>query len=211
MTGRFITFEGVEGCGKSTQIERVQQQLEASGHTVCATREPGGPPIAEAIRGILLDPENKAMSPVAELLLYEAARAQHVDERIRPALEQGQCVLCDRFTDSTTAYQGAGRALDMDTLLGLHKTATRGVWPELTIVIDVPAESGLQRAARRREKDRIEQEALAFHERVRDMFLAIAQEEPERVKVVDGTAPIATVTDAIMEHVNALLSKNPPL
>ena len=147
MKGAFITLEGVEGCGKTTQMSMLRDRLEADGHRVLLTREPGGTPIAEAVRDILLDPANTALSPVAELLLYEAARAQHVAERIKPALDNGIIVICDRFADSTTAYQGAGRVLPLDTVLALHRVATGTVWPDLTIVLDIPAEAGLKRAA----------------------------------------------------------------
>lgn len=204
--GRFITIEGVEGSGKSTQIVRLRQHLEARGHDVAVTREPGGTPIAEAIRQVLLDPANSRMCATAELLLYEAARAQHVAERIRPALDAGKVVLCDRFADSTTAYQGAGRGLAPDVVARLHDVATNGTWPDLTIVIDVPVEVGLARAARNGRPDRIEREDVEFHDKVRGEFLRLAADEPHRVKIVDGTpsedeiAPvIARLADTLLE------------
>lgn len=203
MRGLFITFEGVEGCGKSTQIERLRLHLEACGQRVLMTREPGGTPIAEAIRDLLLDPSHHAMSPSAELLLYEAARAQHVDERIRPALESGVTVLCDRFADSTTAYQGAGRGLPLNALEYLHLIATGGVWPDLTFVIDLPVEIGLERARARGRADRMEQEALAFHERVRQGFLELARREPARIRVIDGTQSIDEIAAAIRRALEA--------
>lgn len=205
MSGLFITIEGVEGCGKSTQVERLRQYLATRGYEVEVTREPGGTPIAEAIREILLDPAYSAMGAATELLLYEAARAQHVDERIRPALEAGKVVLCDRFADSTTAYQGAGRGLPEDAVFRLHEIATRGVWPRLTIVIDVPVEEGLQRATRDGASDRIEREMPAFHERVRAGYLRLAEREPERVRVVDGTRSIDAVAADIRALVDDLL------
>ncbi len=205
MSAAFITFEGVEGCGKSTQIERLRDHLESKGYTVDVTREPGGTPIAEAIRNVLLDPANGTMSAVAELLLYEAARAQHVEERIRPALEAGKIVLCDRFADSTTAYQGAGRDLPREVVQELHRIATRGTWPNLTIVIDLPAEEGLGRSCGARRRDRIEREPLEFHQRVREGFLELARREPERVKVVDGMPPVDDVAAAISKLVEVLL------
>ncbi len=205
MNGVFITVEGVEGCGKSTQIALLKKYLESAGRDVVVTREPGGTPIAETIRGILLDPENAELSPVAEAFLYAAARAQHVDEFIRPALGAGNVVLSDRFADSTTAYQGAGRALAADTIRTLHAIATRGTWPELTIVVDVPVEEGLARAAHGNELDRIEREPLEFHQRVREGFLAIARSEPERVHVIDGTQPVDAVAAAIRDLVKGLL------
>jgi dTMP kinase len=203
----FITFEGVEGCGKSTQLTRLREHLASLGHDVLVTREPGGTPIAEAIRGLLLDPANKAMTPTTELLLYEAARAQHVDERIRPALEAGMIVLCDRFADSTTAYQGAGRALPAELVANMHEAATRHTWPDLTIVLDVPADIGLERAGRAGGHDRIEQEPLAFHERVRAEFLRIAEAEPQRLRVVDGHRCVDEVARDIAALVEAALDK----
>ena len=205
MKGRFITFEGVEGCGKSTQIELLRAQLEAEGRTVLVTREPGGPPIAESIRELLLNPGHDAMAPMAELLLYEAARAQHVAERIRPALDAGHIVLCDRFYDSTTAYQGAGRALPREIVEGLHELATGGLRPELTLLLDLSAETGLARARKRGRSDRIEQEAIDFHERVRAAFLELAQREPERITIIDAALSIENVAATIQNHVAGCL------
>lgn len=205
MSGALITIEGIEGCGKTTQIHRLKAYLESRGFGVDLTREPGGTVISEAIRAILLDPANAALSPTTELLLYEAARAQHVDERIRPALEAGKIVLSDRYADSTTAYQGAARGLSHETVSALHAMATRGVWPRLTIVIDVPVEVGLARAGHRSASDRIELEPREFHERVRAEFLALARREPDRVKVVDGAAPENAVAEAVQRLVTAAL------
>ncbi|HPO12935.1 MAG TPA: dTMP kinase [Candidatus Hydrogenedentes bacterium] len=205
MSGRFITFEGVEGCGKSTQIELLKTHLESKGHRVLVTREPGGVPIAEAIRSVLLDTRHTAMSPIAELLLYEAARAQIVEEIIRPALEKGCIVLCDRFADSTTAYQGAGRGLPMEEIERLHHLATQGVWPDLTFVLDLPVEQGLARARNRGRADRMEQQALEFHQRVRQGYLDIAAREPGRVKVIASDESIEAIATAIREQVDALI------
>lgn len=205
MKGLFITFEGVEGCGKSTQAQLLKTRLETMGRPVVLTREPGGAPLSEAIRALLLDPAYAGMSAIAELLLYEAARAQHVEKRIRPALDAGHIVLCDRFTDSTTAYQGAGRALELPLVEHLHSIATQGLWPDLTLVIDVPAEEGLRRAARVREQDRMEQEPITFHDAVRNGFLAIAAREPERVKIINGARPIREVAEAVNQWVDAFL------
>lgn len=198
MKGRFITIEGVEGCGKSTQVVRLKHELEDSGYEVEVTREPGGTAIGEQVRQLLLDPAHGDISPMAELLLYEAARAQHVDQRIRPALEAGKIVVCDRFADSTSAYQGAGRGFDMTELEELHRTATRGTWPDLTVVIDVPVEMGLERAAHVHAPDRLEQESLDFHRRVRDGFLALARNNPERIKVVDGNREVQAIAEDIL-------------
>jgi len=205
--GLLVSFEGVEGSGKSTQVARLRGYLESQGRAVEATREPGGTSIGEAVREILLDPRNDAMTGTTELLLYEAARAQHVAQRIRPALEAGRIVLCDRFADSTTAYQGAGRVLAPEVVRRLHEVATEGIWPDLTLVVDVPAEVGLARVTQAGPFDRLEREGLSFHRRVRAGFLRLAQEEPERVKVVDGTRSIDEVAGAIRALVDALLSQ----
>ena len=185
--GFFITFEGVEGCGKTTQIRRLHQHLVQLGRDVVVTREPGGTPVAEAIRSILLDCAHAGMRPMTELLLYAAARAQHVAEVIAPALEAGKTVLCDRFADSTTAYQGAGRGVEPETVALVHRLATSGVWPDITIVLDVPPEIGLARANSSCGPDRIEQESIEFHRRVREGFLELARQDPARVIVIDGT------------------------
>lgn len=205
--GIFITFEGVEGCGKTTQLAELRAYLESIGHNVEVTREPGGTAIAEMIRDILLDPANRAITPTTELLLYAAARAQHVDERVRPALEAGRVVLSDRFADSTTAYQGAGRDISADTIDALHEIATRGVWPDLTIVLDLDPEIGLKRAGAKRGLDRIEAETLAFHRRVRDGFLKIAKNDPKRMHVIDGSQSSDAVASAIRAIVDGYLSE----
>jgi dTMP kinase len=205
--GLFIAFEGVEGCGKSTQIIHLKHYLESQGYDVSITREPGGTPIGETIRSILLDPGNEAMSGMTEALLYEAARAQHVAERIQPALAAGQIVLSDRFADSTTAYQCGGRGLSREGIDHLHTIATGGLWPDLTIVLDVPVTMGLERAKQQSPSDRIESEPLAFHERVREAFLTLARQEPHRVKVVDGTRNAAEVAAEIRGHVDPLLRR----
>jgi dTMP kinase len=204
MSGVFITFEGVEGCGKTTQIALLRDWFLARGQQVLVTREPGGTPIAEAIRAVLLDTDHEAMSPTAELLLYEAARAQHVDEKIRPALDAGAVVLCDRFADSTTAYQGAGRGSPPEAVEALHRIATHGVWPDLTLLIDLPVEIGLERARQRGRADRMEAQAIAFHQRVRAGFLERARREPQRIKIIDGDQPIETIAEAIQAEVARL-------
>lgn len=205
MKGHFITFEGVEGCGKSTQISLLHRYLEDAGYRTLSTREPGGTLIAEAIRQVLLHPGHDAMSPAAELLLYEAARAQLVHEVIGPALAQGVIVLCDRFADSTTAYQGAGRSLPMEEVLRLHLLATGGVWPDLTFLLDLPPDAGLARARERGRQDRIEQEPLEFHERVRQGFLELAAREPERITIIDGAQSVEAVHEVVRARVDRLL------
>ncbi|MBJ6750540.1 dTMP kinase [Geomonas anaerohicana] len=195
--GFFITFEGVEGCGKTTQLRLLKERLETDGEKVIATREPGGCPIADQMRAILLDAGNSAITPLAELLLYAAARAQHVQEVIVPALERGETVLCDRFTDATVAYQGHGRELDLDVIRQLNALATGGVQPDLTVLIDCPVQVGLSRALSRIEatsgarEERFELESVRFHERVREGYLSLARAFPERFVVVDGSGDVA--------------------
>lgn len=208
--GFFITFEGIEGCGKSTQVRLAAEGLARAGHEVVVTREPGGCPIADAIRAILLDARNCAMVPMAELLLYAAARAQHVAEVIEPALAAGKIVLCDRFTDSTLAYQGFGRKLDRELISRLNAMAAGSIKPDLTLVLDCPVEMGLARAMARinassaAREERFEQESLLFHERIRDGFLSLAAAEPARFVVLDGGRGIeeteAIVTETILSH-----------
>ena len=208
MKGLFVTMEGVEGSGKSTQIALLKDYLQTKGRSVDVTREPGGTPIGEAVRTVLLDPANDAMDSMAELLLYEAARAQHVAQLIRPALDRGAIVICDRFSDSTTAYQGAGRGLSKEDMDRLHGLATRGLVPDLTILIDLPVAEGLSRAKRYRDGDRIELEPEEFHERVRQAFLRLAKDEPDRVKIVDGLLPMEKVAEEIRSHTEAMLSRS---
>ncbi|MCX5770219.1 MAG: dTMP kinase [Candidatus Hydrogenedentes bacterium] len=203
--GFFITFEGVEGCGKSTQVRRLQERLVRLGRDVVVTREPGGTPVAEAIRSILLDCAHAGMRPMTELLLYAAARAQHVAEVIAPALDAGKTVLCDRFADSTTAYQGAGRGVEPETVAVAHRLATGGVWPDITIVLDVPVELGLARANASCGPDRIEQESIEFHRRVREGFLALARQDPRRVLVIDGTGSEDEVADEVASAIASRL------
>jgi len=193
MKGKLITFEGVEGCGKTTQMNLICHELDSRGKAYIRTREPGGTRIGEQIRKILMDPQNTDLSDMAELLLYIADRAQHVARRILPALNQGLLVVCDRFMDATVAYQGDGRGLNRSHILRLNQIATDGLKPDLTLLIDIPVEIGLERA-RKRNKDqgighsegRFEEEAVDFHNRVRTGYLHLAELEPERFKVIDG-------------------------
>jgi dTMP kinase len=204
MSGTFITFEGVEGCGKSTQIAMLTEHLKTKGRAVVLTREPGGTKISEKIREILLDSAHTDMDPVTELMLYAASRRQHVTEVIEPALAKGNIVLCDRYADATTAYQGAARDIDFKILGQLHEIATDGLMPEVTILLDCPAEVGLGRARSRNasdgaegSSDRFEQEKMVFHKRVRDGYLAIANAERDRVHVVDATQSIEDMHSSI--------------
>lgn len=189
----FITLEGPEGAGKSTQLPQLASWLEGLHKAVVTTKNPGGTPIGGQIRKILLEPANAAMVPLAELLLYAADRAQHVEEVVRPALAQGSVVLCDRYIDSTLAYQGFGRGLDHDLIARLNELATGGLKPDLTLLLDLPVEQGLARVAASRQVDRLETEAIAFHHRLRDGYLALAERERGRFVVVDATQPAETV------------------
>lgn len=194
--GFFITFEGVEGCGKTTQIRKLAEHLTTAGYRVKLTREPGGCPIADKIRSILLDAENHGMQPLTELLLYAAARAQHVAEVIVPALESGAVVLCDRFTDATVAYQHNGRDIERGTIDALNVLACQSQRPDLTVLIDCDAALGLSRAKSRiasssgPREERFELEQLSFHQRVRDGYLQLAAAEPERFLTVSAAGTI---------------------
>jgi len=208
MSGLFITFEGTEGCGKTTQIRLLEDFLKLRSHDTLLTREPGGTRIGDQIRRILLSVENRTMIPIAELFLYAAARSQHVQEVIKPALKDGRIVLCDRFADATTAYQGAARKIEKEFLIQVHKIATGGLEPNLTILLDLPAEVGLKRAWERNERERIsgredrfEQEAIEFHERVREGYLEIAREDPSRVKVINALEPVDTIHQRVVQEV----------
>lgn len=202
MRGRFITFEGAEGVGKTTQIARAALHLRRRGIEPVVTREPGGTPLAEKLRRIVLEPGQGNVDATTELLLMFAARASHVAEIIRPALSEGRCVLCDRFTDATEAYQGGGRGVDPGWIRALAAIAHPGVEPDLTIVFDVPAAVANARlAGRGAGQDRIEAEDSGFFERVRAAYLAIAAREPVRVRVVDATRP----EDEVAASVAALL------
>jgi dTMP kinase len=194
--GAFITFEGGEGSGKSTQITRLAERLEVAGIPYCVLREPGGTAVGEIVRTLLLDPKHTGLDDTTELLLYEACRAELVSDVIEPALESGEVVICDRFYDSTTAYQGFGRGLPLDQIAELNMIATDGLVPDRTIVLDVEPTLGIDRATRKG-ADRLEGESLAFHERVRDGFLAIAEQEPGRVRVVDASATPGVVAEKI--------------
>ena len=192
MSGRFITFEGGEGAGKSTQIARLLRRLTDAGIEAIATREPGGSPKAERIRDKVLAGAAKPFGPLAEALLFSAARIDHLQETIRPALARGAFVLCDRFCDSTRAYQGALGNIDPGLMRALEEATIGNTRPDLTFILDVPAETGLARAAERRRAtgqgaDRFEREAAGFHERLREAFLDIARREPERCMIVDSS------------------------
>jgi len=210
-TGVFITLEGVEGSGKTTQAAILGDALRAQGRRVTITREPGGTRAGEAIRAIFLDPA-VSLHTAAELLLVLADRAQHVREKLRPALAGGEIVISDRYSDSTVAYQGYGRGFDLKLIGELNRMASDGIIPDLTIVLDCPVETGLARTRARvaggvREADRFESEQAEFHRRVREGFLAIARNEPGRVSVIDSTRDRAIVTAEIMRSVTGLLAR----
>jgi dTMP kinase len=200
--GLLITFEGGEGTGKSTQIAALRDRLVALGVPVRATREPGGTRVGDRVRDILLDPALLGMDPWAEVFLYEASRAAHVAGVVRPALERGETVLCDRYADSTLAYQGYGRGLDLVALRMLNDRATAGLTPDLTVVLDTDPGTGLARATRDG-ADRLESEAIAFHEAVRAGFLALAAAESHRFVVVDVTGARGEVVDAVWAALSA--------
>ncbi len=211
--GLFITFEGIEGSGKSTQIVLLCAALRQIGYEVVQTREPGGCAIADQIRSILLHPQNTALDPTAELLLYAAARAQHVSEVIRPALDDEKLVLCDRYTDATLAYQGDGRGLDQQLIGQLNCVASQATIPDLTILIDLQPDIGLKRALSREvalqdsSEGRFEREAMAFHQRVRDGYLALAKAEPDRFAIVDGSLSIEQLAAQIQQKTLKFLNK----
>lgn len=195
--GLFITVEGIDGCGKSTQARLIAAALEAAGHDVLRLREPGGAKISEQIRAILLDPANAEMGDVCELLLYEAARAQLVHQVIRPALAAGKTVVCDRFYDSTTAYQAFADGLNRNMVSQANELAVDGCRPDLTLVFDLPVEDALRRRSGREAEDRLELKGLEFQERVAAGFRAVAADEPDRVKLIDAGESIAEVFSGV--------------
>ena len=215
--GRFVTIEGLDGCGKSTQLEKLSAALRAEGLPVTVTREPGGTPTGDKIRQLLLDTNTSALAPLAELALMFASRAQHIKEVIQPALAQGQIVLCDRFTDSSEAYQGGGRKLGSEPVLELHQVLCGGLQPDLTILMDSDVAASVERARRRNksrtggsrraesDENRFEQESRAFFGRVRHAYLAIAAREPQRVVVVDARGTPEETHRQIMDVVRRKL------
>jgi len=207
----FITFEGVEGSGKTTQIRRLKRYLTRKGIHCKVTREPGGSPISEKIRRILLNPAHREMVPLSELLLYEAARAQHVKEVIKPLLKEGVTVVCDRFSDATIAYQGYGRNLDLGLVERFNHLSSQGIKPDITFLLDCPSDMGLKRAVnrnrmQRKEKEgRFEREKIQFHHRVRRGYLSIARKEPHRVKVINTREGEEKTFEKIQQIVDKLI------
>jgi dTMP kinase len=208
--GKFVSFEGLDGSGKSTQLEKLAATLRHDGLEVITTREPGGTAIGESIRAVLLDSRTAGLDPYTEMALMFASRAQLIAEVIRPALEAGKWVLCDRFTDSTEAYQGGGRQLGGAAVLRLHEVLCGGLWPDLTILMDSDVSSSVKRARRRNklaeiDENRFEKESAAFFTRVRDAFLEIAQREPQRMVLINARPPIEQVHAHIVELVRERL------
>ena len=221
--GRFLSIEGVDGAGKSTQLPRIESWLRGRGVRTLATREPGGTPLGESLRAVLLDPRFTGMSPVAELLVMFAARAEHLAKVISPAIQEGVWVLCERFTDATFAYQGGGRDVDPARIGSLEETVQGDVRPDLVLVLDLPVETGLTRAARRRlatvlaadgrgetgfaggSADRFERENVEFFRRVREAYLGRAREQPERYAVIDASADEAAVTERMIRAIEERL------
>ena len=210
----FITFEGIEGCGKSTQTKRLVNRLRELAVPLVITLEPGGTAVGQKIRHILLDSRNQHLSHLTELLLYAADRAQHVEEIIKPALEQEKWVLCDRFFDATTVYQGYARGLDMKLIATLNEKASPGILPDITFLIDCPVEIGLERALNRNRvqfqqgQDRFEREKTDFHESVRKGYLTMARKNSERFRVVDGELEADELEALIFRHIEPYISLN---
>ena len=210
---RFITFEGGDGSGKTTQLKALESYLRARGRPCLSTREPGGTSLGQLIRQVLLEVGKQPITSPTELFLYLADRAQHIHEVIIPALEQGKIVLCDRHTDSTLAYQGYGRGIDLGLLRSLNDIASQGIKPDLTLLFDCPVEIGLSRSAQRqsqtasaRNEDRFEQEKIEFHERVRAGFLELARAEPRRFRIIDAARPAGEIEREIKNIIDAELT-----
>lgn len=203
--GQFITFEGTEGVGKSTQLQNAATVLQNAGIDVIVTREPGGTPMAESIRELLLAPREEPVNEITELLLMFAARAQHLHSRILPELAAGRWVLCDRFTDATFAYQGGGRGVSLQAIQTLETLVQGEVRPDHVILLDAPVETGMARAKHRGELDRFEQEAVAFFERIRQVYLARAAAAPENYHVVDASRPLEQVSDSVSQLLKSLV------
>ena len=203
MQGKFITIEGTEGVGKTTNIEFIQHWLNRRGVELVSTREPGGTPLAEEVRELLLTPREEKIGDSTELLLMFAGRAQHLDQVILPALDSGTSVLCDRFTDASYAYQGFGREMDCSLITELEQIVQGDLRPDLTLILDIPVEIGLKRASERSAPDRFEQEQIEFFDRVRQGYLKIAEENPERCAVIDASQSLEQVQasiEAVLEN-----------
>ncbi len=206
LRGYLITIEGLDGCGKSTQARLLSSYLKGKGYPVLVTREPGGPPISEKIRELILDRSHPEMVGLTELFLYLASRSQHVAEVVKPALQKGFLVICERFIDSSVAYQGYGREIGAEVVKGLNRVATQGIFPHLTFVLDISPKLAWERVRGCRSPDRLESQGLKFYERVREGYLALAQEE-KRVKLIDGRGGVRQIGEEIRQIVNDFLKE----
>ena len=204
--GIFITMEGPDGSGKTTQIELLKKELEQSGYKVTITREPGGNRISEAIRGIILNKDYSEMSPVTECLLYAIARAQLIAEVVGPRLENGEAVISDRFVDSSLVYQGIARGLGIETVYEINKIAIAGYMPDATFLLDLTAEEGIRRKKDQKELDRMELAGLEFHKKVAEGYRTLAERFPERIQVIDATQSVETISGLIKERVYGILN-----
>ena len=205
MRGKFITIEGTDGSGKSTQIELLMDYLRKKGADVIFTREPGGTQISEKIREIILDVDNSEMTGITEALLYAAARSQHVEEKIIPALEAGKIIICDRFVDSSIAYQGAARGLGAEKIMGINEAALHGIMPDMTLFFDLSPEKGILRKKNERALDRLEKEKMDFHEKVYEGYKNLCKKYPERIKPIDADRSIDEVHSEVIEVIDGLL------
>jgi len=205
----FITIEGPEGSGKTTATNRVVQELEKLGYQIVRTREPGGTPISEQIRNVILDKENTMMDPRTEALLYAAARRQHLVEKVWPATREGKIVICDRYIDSSLAYQGGARGLGIDNIIDINMFATEDTWPDLTLLFDIEPELGLERIAKNKEREvnRLDLEKLEFHKKVRETFLLLAKKQPERFAIIDASKSPDEVASLALEAIKNRLCK----
>jgi len=208
MRGKFVTVEGIEGVGKSTNIDFLSSIIEEKGFIVLRTREPGGTPMAERIREMLLEHGEEPLPDIAELLLFFASRSLHISNTIRPALAAGQWVVCDRFTDASHAYQGHGRGLDLERINLLAEWVQEDLQPDLTLLLDAPVELGMARAEKRGEADRLDSEDAGFYQRVRDGYLGLAAAEPQRFAVIDASQELAQVQASIQLEINRLISNS---
>lgn len=206
--GLFITLEGPDGSGKSTQIELLKEYLENKGYDIVLTREPGGTAVSEEIRKVILNPELKEMKDMTELLLYASARAQLVGEVIKPALNQGKAVISDRFIDSSAVYQGIGRGLGIDTVYEVNSYALQGIMPDITFLLDLDAEEGIKRKKKQAELDRMEQQDVTFHQKVVEGYREIARRNPERIVKLDGTLPREVLCGMIKEQIEQQIEEN---
>lgn len=207
--GKFISIEGIEGAGKSTQIDFIQNFLQQQGKRVVVTREPGGTKLGEQIRELLLAPRDNGMSHDAELLLMFAARAEHIEQVIKPAIARGDWVLCDRFVDATFAYQGGGRGIPYERIKTISDWTLDGLQTDITLLFDLPVETGQQRVVKRQqEKDRFEQEKAAFFQKIRDCYLERAKQEPERIKIIDASRDISAVQQQVATLLDDMVSSS---